>query len=80
MILKNLFLLEYMVISRIEKDTIRLEAIRSVSQLLTDGNLDIDNLIEEKKLNLIKELVKIKGKSLSHAETELIEEILTITK
>ncbi len=76
MIQKNLFLLEYMVLQRIEKDTIRLEAIRSIGKLLEDGELD---LIDD-ALNLVKELVLIKGRPLSYSENELVEEIIQITK
>jgi len=80
MIQKNLFLLEYMVKSRIEKDTIRLEAIRSISGLLAEGNINIDLLTDKTQMGLYKDLVVIKGKPLTFAETELIEEILMITK
>lgn len=80
MIQKNLFLLEYMVKKRIEKDTERLEAIRSISGLLSEANIDIDNFNETEEASLIKKLMKIKGRSLSKEEFELVEEIFTITK
>lgn len=80
MIQKNLFLLEYMVLKRIEKDTIRLEAIRSIGKLLLEGELDLDTVILDKNSNLIEELVLIKGRPLSYSEKELVEEIIQITK
>lgn len=80
MILKNLFLLEYMVKSRIEKDNLRLETIKNISKLLTKGNIEIDTLQKENQSNLKEKLTKIKGIPLSLAEKELIEEILSITK
>ena len=69
-----------MVLSRIEKDTLRLEAIRSIGKLLDDGGLDFDSKELENMTNLTKELVLIKGRSLSHSESELVEEIIQITK
>ncbi|MCF6308367.1 MAG: hypothetical protein L3J09_10465 [Flavobacteriaceae bacterium] len=75
MIRKNLLLLEYMVIKRIEKDTVRLDAIRSISKLLFKANMDLDKIIKKNKIALLKDLVAIKGKPLGYAETELIEEI-----
>ncbi len=75
MIRKNLLLLEYMVIKRIEKDTIRLDAIRTISRLLSEANMDLDKIIKKNKVELLENLVAIKGRSLNYAETELIEEI-----
>ncbi len=75
MIRKNLLLLEYMVIKRIEKETIRLDAIRTISNLLTEANVELYKIIKEKKIELLENLVAIKGKPLNYAETELIEEI-----
>ena len=75
MLRKNLFLLEYMVVKRIEKDTIRLDAIRTISLLLTEANIELDKIINENKIGLLEKLVVIKGKPLNYAETELIEEI-----
>lgn len=69
-----------MVVSRIEKDTVRLEAIRSIGKLLDDAGLDFDSKELENITNLTKELVLIKGRSLSHSESELVEEIIQITK
>lgn len=80
MIRKNLFLLEYMVLNRIEKDTVRLEAIRSIGKLLDDGGLDFDSKELENISNLTEELVLIKGRPLSFSEKELVEEIIQITK
>lgn len=80
MIRKNLFLLEYMVINRIEKDTLRLEAIKSVGNLLDQGELDLDNIKIDSVSGLVSELSLIKGRSLSFSEKELIEEIIQITK
>ncbi len=75
MIRKNLLLLEYMVIKRIEKDTIRLDAIRTISKLLTEANMELDKIVKENKIELLENLVAIKGRPLNYAETELIEEI-----
>ncbi|PHS67348.1 MAG: hypothetical protein COB12_04185 [Flavobacterium sp.] len=75
MIRKNLLLLEYMVIKRIEKDTVRLDAIRTISKLLAEANMDLDKIIKENKIELLEDLAAIKGKPLNYAETELIEEI-----
>ena len=69
-----------MVLSRIEKDTIRLEAIKSIGKLLDDGGLDFDSKELENMTNLTKELILIKGRSLSFSESELVEEIIQITK
>ena len=80
MIQKNLFLLEYMVLQRIEKDTIRLEAIRSIGKLLEEGEVNLEKIIINDASNLIKELVLIKGRALSYSENELVEEIIQITK
>ncbi len=80
MIRKNLLLLEYMVIKRIEKDTIRLEAIRSINKLLTEANIELDKIINKNKIELLETLVAIKGKPLSYSETELIEEIFNINE
>lgn len=80
MIQKNLFLLEYMVLQRIEKDTIRLEAIRSIGNLLEEGELDLSAIIIDDASRLIKELALIKGRSLSYSENELVEEIIQISK
>lgn len=75
MLRKNLILLEYMVIKRIEKDTVRLDAIRSISKILSEANIELDKIIKENKIELLEELVAIKGRSLNYSETELIEEI-----
>ncbi len=75
MIRKNLLLLEYMVIKRIEKDTVRLDAIRTINKLLYEANMDLNKILKENKIALLKDLVAIKGKPLNYAETELIEEI-----
>ncbi|MFK5982457.1 MAG: hypothetical protein QM499_06050 [Flavobacteriaceae bacterium] len=75
MLRKNLILLEYMVIKRIEKDTVRLDAIRSISKLLSEANIELDKIIKENEIELLEELVAIKGRKLSYSETELIEEI-----
>ncbi len=80
MIRKNLLLLEYMVIKRIEKDTIRLEAIRGIGKLLKEGNIDLDRIIIKDKTELLETLVSLKGKSLSYAEVELIDEIFSINE
>jgi len=80
MILKNLFLLEYMVKSRIEKDYLRLETIKNIGKLLTKGDIEIDTLQNENQSNLKENLSNIKGKPLSLAEKELIKELLSITK
>lgn len=80
MIQKNLFLLEYMVLQRIEKDTIRLEAIRSIGKLLEEGELDLSAIIIDDASSLIKELTLIKGRALSYSENELVEEIIQISK
>jgi hypothetical protein len=80
MIRKNLLLLEYMVIKRIEKDTTRLEAIRCINKLLTEANIELDKLIIKNKVELLETLVSIKGKPLSYSETELIEEIFNINE
>ena len=80
MIRKNLFLLEYMVINRIEKDTLRLEALKSVGKLLEQGELDLDNIKLDNVSGLVSELSLIKGRSLSFSEKELVEEIILITK
>ncbi len=76
MIQKNLFLLEYMVINRIEKDTLRLEAIRCVGRLLNKS--DIGNMAQDHKVKPLEKLVAVKGKPLSFFETELIEEIFKL--
>jgi len=75
MIRKNLLLLEYMVIKRIEKDTVRLDAIRTISKLLAEANMNLDKIKKENKIELLKYLTATKGKPLNYAETELIEEI-----
>lgn len=80
MIQKNLFLLEYMVLQRIEKDTIRLEAIKSIGKLLEEGELDLSAIIIDDASSLIKELTLIKGRVLSYSENELVEEIIQISK
>ena len=67
-----------MVKKRIEEDDKRLEAIKTVNELLLTADLDIDNLAIEKQSNFIKKLVTIKGKSLNRLEIELIEEIFKI--
>jgi len=77
MIRKNLLLLEYMVIKRIEKDTIRLDAIRTISKLLTEANMELDKIVKENKIELLENLVAIKGRSLNYAEAELIKEIFS---
>jgi hypothetical protein len=64
-----------MVIKRIEKDTVRLDAIRTISKLLTEANMELDKIIKENKIELLENLVAIKGRPLNYAETELIEEI-----
>lgn len=69
-----------MVINRIEKDTLRLEAIKSVGKLLDQGDLDIDNIKLDSVSGLVSELSLIKGRSLSFSEKELVEEIIQITK
>jgi len=75
MLRKNLILLEYMVIKRIEKDTVRLDAIRSIGKILSEANIELEKIINENKIELLENLVAIKGKPLNYAETELIEEI-----
>ncbi len=69
-----------MVINRIEKDTLRLEAIKSVGKLLDQGDLDIDNIKLDSVSGLVSELSLTKGRSLSFSEKELVEEIIQITK
>jgi len=80
MLRKNLILLEYMVIKRIEKDTVRLDAIRSISKLLSEANMELDKIVKENKIELLENLVAIKGRPLNYAETELIEEIFNSYK
>jgi len=78
MLHKNLFLLEYMVKNRIEKDTERLDAIKNVGQLLSKTNYDIDKIKERKLDILLKKFAKIKGIPLTINEQELIDEIFTV--
>lgn len=78
MILKNLFLLEYMVKNRIERDTERLDAIKSVGGLLSKTNFNIDDFEVTEFDSLLKELVEIKKKPLTIAEQELIDEIFKL--
>jgi len=75
MLRKNLILLEYMVIKRIEKDTVRLDAIRSIGKVLFEANIELDKIIKENKIELLEKLIAIKGRSLNYSEAELIEEI-----
>ena len=67
-----------MVKKRIEEDSKRLEAIKSVGTLMSEKNLDIEDFKIENHDSLLKNLVSIKEKPLSRLEIELIEEILSI--
>ncbi len=78
MIRKNLVLLEYMVKKRIEEDKKRLEAIKNVNELLLTADLEIDDLAEEKKGIILKNLIAIKGRPLNYLELDLIEEIFKV--
>ena len=78
MLRKNLFLLEYMVKNRIEKDTERLETIRSIGKLMSETKLEIEEINEKNRFSLLKKLVSLKEKPLTRLEIELIEEILSI--
>ena len=79
MIRKNLFLLEYMVKNRIEKDTERLDTIKSVGDLLSKTNFDINKFEKTDLDSLLKELVKLKGSPLTTSEQELIDEIFSLS-
>ena len=80
MMRSNLFLLEHMIQNRIEKDSERLEAIKSINELLSLANIDIDTLIVNYNTKLFNDLANVKGNPLTIAERELVEKIIAIGK
>jgi len=80
MIHKNLFLLEYMVKNRIERDTERLDAIKNIGGLLSKASISLEDFEETELDYLLKKLVKTKEKPLSNSELELIGEIFSFNK
>jgi len=80
MILKNLFLLEYMVKNRIERDTERLDTIKNIGGLLSKASISLEDFKETELDYLLKKLVKTKEKPLTNSELELIGEIFSFNK